>query len=105
MKITGRVEIEAVTDVKCDMCRISTRLDTGGLQFATLQAHWGFGTEHDGERYELHLCEGCFFGTIAYFKQERRVQNLFDENDQAVANDDFGLIIRDDFFGESENGR
>lgn len=65
MKITGRVEIEAVTDVQCDVCRCSTRLDTGGLQFATLQAHWGFGTKHDGERYELHLCENCFFGTVA----------------------------------------
>jgi len=101
MKITGRVEIEAVADVQCDVCRCSTRLDTGGLQFATLQAHWGFGTKHDGERYELHLCENCFFGTVAYLKQERRIQNLFDQNDQTSTADDFGLIARDDFFGDS----
>ena len=102
MKIIERVEIEAVTDVKCDVCRCSTRLITGGLQFATLQAHWGFGTQHDGERYELHLCENCFFGTIAYLKQERRVQNLFDESDQTNT-DDLGLVVRGDFFGDSGN--
>lgn len=103
MKITGRVETEVVTDVKCDICTRSTRADAGGLQFATLKAKWGFGTKHDGERYEFHLCEGCFFGTIAYFRQERRVENLFDDTDQVSVTDDFGLVTRDDFFGDSEN--
>ena len=98
MKISGRVEVEAVIDVHCDVCRCSTRLDTGGLQFATLQAHWGFGTQHDGEQYELHLCENCFFATLAYVKQERRIQGLFDQNDQGATSDDFGLIARNKFF-------
>ena len=105
MKIIGRVETEVVTDVKCDICTRSTRVDARGLQFATLKAKkWGFGTKHDGERYEFHLCEGCFFTTIAYFRQERRVENLFDETDQDGLTDNFGLVIRDDFFGDSENG-
>ncbi|XEG72426.1 hypothetical protein QA447_31225 [Pseudomonas sp. abacavir_1] len=104
MKIIGRVEIEAITDVKCDVCSCSTRLDTSGFQFASIQAHWGFGTKHDGERYELHLCEDCFFGMIAYLKQERRIQNLFDENDQ-TATDDLGLVTRDDFWGDSKIDR
>ncbi len=103
MKITGRVETEVVTDVKCDICRRSTRVDVGGLQFATLKAKWGFGTNHDGERYEFHLCEGCFFGTIAYFKQERRIQDVLDETDQTASTNDFGLVVRDDFFGDSGN--
>jgi hypothetical protein len=64
MKIIGKVEIEAVVDVVCDVCQFSTRVTGGGLQFATLQAHWGWGTKHDGERYELHLCEGCFFRAL-----------------------------------------
>jgi hypothetical protein len=100
MKVIERVEIEVVTDVKCDVCRCSTRLETGALQFATLQAHWGFGTKHDGERYEIHLCENCFFGTIAHVKQERRIQSLFDESDLADT-DDLGLVVRGDFFGDS----
>lgn len=98
MKITGRIETEVVTDVKCDICTRSTRVDAGGLQFATLNAKWGFGTRHDGEHYEFHLCEGCFFGTVAYFRQERRVQDLFDETEQPAATDDFGLVKKDDFW-------
>lgn len=91
MKITERVETEVVTDVKCDVCTSSTRVAADGLQFATLKAKWGAGTKHDGECYEFHLCEGCFFGTIAYFRQERRVQNLFDESGQRDATDTFWL--------------
>ncbi|MNT81358.1 hypothetical protein D3C72_2209500 [compost metagenome] len=53
MKKTGKVEVETVTDVVCDVCRCTTRLNTGGHQFGTLQAHWSYGTAHDGERYEL----------------------------------------------------
>lgn len=98
MKITGRIETETVTDIKCDVCNCSTRVANAGLQFASLQAHWGFGTKHDGERYELHLCEICFFGTIAYIKQERRTQGMFDENDLALTSDNLGLVARDDFF-------
>lgn len=35
MKITERVETEVVTDVRCNICTASTRVDAGGLQFAT----------------------------------------------------------------------
>lgn len=44
----------------------------------------GYGTEHDGERHEIHLCEGCFFRGIASLKLERRTHNLLCENDEAV---------------------
>ncbi|WP_406833972.1 hypothetical protein [Pseudomonas asiatica] len=93
MKITGRVEKEAVVDVSCDVCGSSTRF----LQYGMLQAHWGFGVLHDGERYELHLCESCFFLTIAFLKQERRTATMF-EGDSQQPEDDFGLTPRDDFF-------
>ncbi|WP_100634205.1 hypothetical protein [Pseudomonas qingdaonensis] len=97
MKITGRVETEAVVNVSCDVCGSSTRLETGSLQYGVLHAHWGFGALHDGERYEVHLCESCFFQTIAYLKQERRTANIF-EGDPQQPGDEFGLTFRDDFF-------
>tara|TARA_R110000751_G_scaffold151237_2_gene256228 strand:+ start:2563 stop:2892 length:330 start_codon:yes stop_codon:yes gene_type:complete len=101
MKITEKVEIETVTDVQCDVCLCSTEVTSGGLEFATLQAHWGYGTRHDGERYELHLCEDCFFRTVAYLKQERRIQNLFSDDEDAVSSkttDVMGLIGKDEYF-------
>jgi len=103
MKIKEKVEIETVTDVQCDLCLCSTRVTSGGLEFATLQAQWGYGTKHDGERYELHLCEECFFLTLANLKQERRIQNLFSEDDDVVSNkarDELGLVARDDYFSD-----
>ncbi|HGY9618732.1 TPA: hypothetical protein ACOJNU_000805 [Pseudomonas putida] len=100
MKITGRVEVETVTDVMCDVCRCSTLLGAGGHQFGTLQAHWGYDTVHDGERYELHLCEQCFFRTWAYLKQERRTQHLFSEDVQELT-DNLGLVAKDDYLGDA----
>ncbi|GGJ86500.1 hypothetical protein [Pseudomonas matsuisoli] len=100
MKIKSRIEMETVTDVLCDVCRQSTKVKEGALQFASLLAHWGYGAKHDGERYEFHLCESCFFQAIAYLKQERRTACLFDE-DQERVDDRFGLVATDDFFGDS----
>lgn len=97
MKITGPVETEAVIDVRCDVCDTSTRLENGNLQYGMLQAHWGFGAYHDGQRYEVHLCESCFFATIAYLKQERRTVNLFEDNQQQLEGN-FGLAAKDDYF-------
>ena len=88
MKVIEKVEVEGVTDVVCDVCKCSTEVPAGGLQFATLKAHWGYGSEHDGELYELHLCEGCFFGTLAYLRQERRTQNMFSEDQDSHKDDE-----------------
>ncbi|UTL78922.1 carbonic anhydrase family protein [Pseudomonas putida] len=97
MKITGLVEVEAVTDVTCDVCGYFTRGAGGGYQYGAPHAHWGCGSEHDGQRFEVHLCEHCFFQTLAYLKQERRVQQLFSDEPSAVT-DDLGLVAQDDCF-------
>ena len=100
MKVTEKVEVDAVTDVRCDVCLTSTQSKNSGLEFATLQAHWGYGSQHDGERYEVHLCEDCFFSTFAYFN----VQNLFsEEGDAGLKAGDIGLVAKDDYF--RDNGR
>lgn len=107
MKVTEKVEVDAVTGVRCDVCLSSTQAENGGPEFATLQAHWGYGSQHDGERYEVHLCEDCFFSTLAYFKQERRVQNLFSEDGcpgDLSANGELGLVAKDDYFRD-QGGR
>lgn len=85
------VEVETVTDVVCDVCRCTTRLNTGGHQLGTLKAHFGHRTAHNEERYELHLCEGCLFKTLAYIKQERRIQNLVNDA-VGIEVESFGLV-------------
>lgn len=97
MKILGRVEQQAVTDVRCDICDESTRLANDNLQYGTLEAQWGYGATHDGERYEVHLCERCFFTTLAYLKQEQRTVHLFD-SDPSSSEAELGLVSQNDWF-------
>lgn len=100
MKITRLVEIECITDIMCDVCGNSTRLAAGSYQYGTLQARWGYGSEHDGQRFEVHLCEHRFFQTLAYVKQERRVQQLFSDEPTAESGD-LGLVAQDDYFQDT----
>lgn len=99
MRIIGRVEVDTVTDVLCDVCQSTTRVE-GALQFATLAARWGYGASHDGERYELHLCESCFFETHAYIRQQRRISHMFDNDSDPVTDQDLGLVAKEDYFAD-----
>ena len=88
---------ETVADITCDACCQSTRVEGYGLQFGTLQAHWGYGSKHDGERYEVHLCEPCFFRTLSGLRRERMVNTMFDEN-PGTSDGEFGLVQRSEFW-------
>lgn len=92
MKITSRVEVDVVTDVRCDVCHRSTRLESGNVEYGVLLAYWGYGAAHEGARYEVHLCEGCFFGTLAHLKQARRSELMFNDAAQP-ATEEFGFAI------------
>jgi len=35
--------------------------------------------QHDGERYEVHRCEPCFFRTLAMLRRERMVNTIIDD--------------------------
>lgn len=98
MKILAIEQAESVSDVLCDVCGDSTRVNGYGLQYGTLCASWGYGSIHDGERYEIHLCEPCFFRTVSGLKRDRMVNFMFSDEQQDPS--DFGRVARDDFFNE-----
>ncbi|OQR35337.1 hypothetical protein BWR15_15505 [Pseudomonas sp. T] len=77
-------------DVQCDLCGCSTRVPGESEQFGVLQAAWGDGSQHAGERYRVRLCEGCFFQALLYIKQEREIQHLF--HDVPINTEEFGLV-------------
>lgn len=57
---TELVPKEVVVDVICDRCKRSTiYVRECGPDYATLDAHWGFGSPRDGDKVELHLCDAC----------------------------------------------
>ncbi len=64
MKIikTEAIDTEVVEDVKCDICKESCRVKMNGydmFEYATLHSNWGYGSDHDGDKTELHFCENC----------------------------------------------
>lgn len=91
MKITTFQPVEVVTDVRCDICGQLTTSGEYSPQFGTLSAHWGYPSIHDDERYEVHLCEACFFDALRMLRDKRREQGLFSE-DTEWPTDEFGLI-------------
>lgn len=84
--------------VCCDLCGSDLRISGYGQQSGLLHARWGYGSRHDGEHYRVQLCEGCFFQVLAYIRQERRIQRLFDE--EPLDDQDFGLITGGDCWGD-----
>jgi len=73
-------------DILCDVCQEFTQLN-----YAVLSANWGSGSKHDGEQYQLHLCDACFFATLATLKREHRVKQMFNEDFNEAALEKFGL--------------
>lgn len=83
----------------CEVCGSDLQVPGYGVQSGTLQASWGYGARHDGERYRVCLCEGCFFQALAFLRDQRRIYTLF-EGLEPVS-EEFGLIQRDCYWGDS----
>ncbi|WP_256677980.1 hypothetical protein [Pseudomonas sp. SJZ079] len=42
----------------------------------------------------------CFFGTLSHLRRERSVNTMFDGG-HSTAEEEFGLVRRDDYWGDS----
>ena len=91
MLVKAVVPTEQVVDVRCDICGESTMM-AGEQNHATLSANWGYGSRHDGERYEVHLCESCFFETLANLRQSHRQNNMFADDYELADLEHFGRV-------------
>ncbi len=92
MKIMTKQEVDVVSDIRCDVCDESCSPVEGySPQVGTLSARWGYGARHDGEAYEVHLCESCFFQALASLQEQRR-GHLISSEQSYEANPDFGLV-------------
>ena len=92
MKVITKQEVDVVSDIRCDICDESCSPVEGyDPLYGTLSAKWGYGSRHDGENYELHLCESCFFQALANLQEQRRGHLMFSEEGYEL-NPDFGRI-------------
>ena len=57
--------------VSCDICMGPT-LDSSGYnrEYGTLSANWGYGSSHDGDRFEINFCEPCFFKALTAIQHQ-----------------------------------
>lgn len=100
MKVTEEKMVTVTMDVLCDVCSSSTTPPGGSAQYGMLTAHWGYGSKHDGERYEVHLCEQCFFSTLSTLRRQRMVEHMFDETSGIAGEPDaeFGQVEQGNYF-------
>lgn len=92
MLVKEIVPTEQVADVLCDACGRSTKTTFGTNEFGTLSADFGYGSHRDGERYQVHLCEGCFCTMLENVMVLHRRNHMFDDDYEAANPDTFGRI-------------
>lgn len=91
MQVKAVVPTEQVVDVRCDVCGESSK-KAEQMNYATLSANWGYGSRHDGERYQVDLCESCFFEALANLRQSHRQINMFADDYEPVDPERFGRV-------------
>jgi len=63
---------EVLDYIVCDCCsRCCKSNEMANNEYATLFAEWGYWSDSDGHSYEVHLCEKCFYDTLAYIKSKQ----------------------------------
>jgi len=63
-------------DIHCDVCGEPTRVAGYGQQYGTLEAHWGYGSNHDGQGNLRDVCNGAQLSEQVVFLKERRMKRL-----------------------------
>ncbi|MFM5557035.1 hypothetical protein [Aeromonas rivipollensis] len=91
MRVKAVVPTEQVVEVRCDVCGDSSMM-VEQMNYATLSANWGYGSRHDGERYQVDLCESCFFDVLANLRQSHRQINMFADDYEPVDPEHFGRV-------------
>ena len=67
MKRYKKIMVDVMSDIVCDICDESCSEPQSGLiEYAVLEALWGYYSKKDGERYECMMCEDCFDKIVSF---------------------------------------
>lgn len=73
MKTFKDKTIKVIDDVHCDACgKSTTNYINVGPDYASIESCWGYGSKNDGTKYNIELCENCFFEVLNFIKQKRK---------------------------------
>ena len=82
MKTYKEKTIKVLDHILCDICGKTCTDDYyNEHENATLEAAWGYNSGRDGGKFEIHLCENCFYDTIRWMKEKRKEYLLSACND------------------------
>lgn len=71
MKTYKRAFIKREDKVYCDVCGGLCTQDNFGSEYASLEASWGYASRSDGTKYNIQICETCFYDVITWMKERR----------------------------------
>lgn len=93
MKTFKNKTVKVLDQTICDVCGKTCTDDFyHSHENATLEAMWGYGSKSDGAKFEVHLCEHCFYSVLNFIRDQRsKVLGSFDYPHQ-----------HDPLYGESE---
>lgn len=71
MKTYKNKTVKVVDQIICDICGKVCTDDNYMSEYGILEAAWGYNSRSDGTKYEIHICENCFYDTISWMKNKR----------------------------------
>lgn len=96
MKTFKNKTVKAHDKTFCDCCGKQCTDDFyNEHEHGTLEAVFGYNSRSDGKKFQIELCEDCFYQTIQFLKDNRF------SHFEAEFSEEWGLGKSDPFNGES----
>jgi len=71
MKTYKKVYIKREDKVYCDSCNKLCTDPNLGSEYAVLEASWGYASKSDGKKFDIQLCEDCFYKVLDWIKKRK----------------------------------
>ena len=92
MKTYKKKTVTVLDQTICDVCGKTCTDDFyNNHENATLEALWGYSSRSDGTKFEIHLCENCFYVTLGFLR-DQRLQYIPTPEKDPLAGGEYNII-------------
>ena len=82
MRTFKKKTIQTLDKIYCDICNsCCTHEDYNDHEYALIEASWGYFSNSDGSKYDIHICEKCFDDLLDWMKNKREIHGYKPEFD------------------------
>lgn len=78
-----------IDNVVCDVCSKVCPNAFYLTESATIEAHWGYGSKHDGLQFEIDICEDCFMDMMGWMQNKYKEYHDTDKIPQQFLGKDY----------------